>query len=203
MHHYLYVIYNEETGEYYIGMRSSTLPPHTDPYMGSHSDLALRQQMQAGYPWCKYVVATFETREELKVAEGSMIREHLDNGCCVNRGIGWKLGEESLQRMAKGVANAWQRPEVQERQHQARVAAQNRPEVRARNREAQIERFADPEKHARWLAASTAAQNRPSTKAKHANNARDLHNRPDVVASKSQKMKAYWAKRREDKGFSS
>jgi biotin operon repressor len=82
--HYVYRIENPETGEYYIGTRSTNVLPHIDEYRGSGD-------------WCKEireknifttreVVQVFSTAEECRAYESRFFRSmDYDDGLCRNK----------------------------------------------------------------------------------------------------------------------
>jgi hypothetical protein len=82
--HYVYKIENPETGEYYIGTRSTNLLPHIDEYCGS-GDWP-REMRASGTFTTKEVVQVFATAEECKNYESRFFRSmDWDDGLCRNK----------------------------------------------------------------------------------------------------------------------
>lgn len=101
-HHYTYVIHNENSGRYYIGVRSSELAPEDDEkYMGSSKHLKAEMKEQPT-GWNKYIQQTYASRSEALDDEKASISGHLQNGLCINLspgGTGWKSITASLGRV--------------------------------------------------------------------------------------------------------
>lgn len=75
MYHYVYIVDQVDTGEYYIGSRSSIIHPSLDPYLGSMKTwkpdkVKLRK---------KIIRDDFENRSEAINFEISLIRENIDH----------------------------------------------------------------------------------------------------------------------------
>lgn len=115
--HYTYVVFNEGTEQFYIGVRSSKRAPEQDSYMGSSAILKRLMQEQTG-PWHKYIVQTFGTRAEAMKHEFELTEPAVLLGeKCLNQcrgGNGWhdlskripwnkgrKWSEEVKQKMRK------------------------------------------------------------------------------------------------------
>jgi hypothetical protein len=81
-HHYVYRTTRVDSGEYYIGARSSLCAPADDPYMGSGK--WLKQQIEIGAHLRKEVVNTYPSREALAVGEAQMTGEHFGQPLCRN-----------------------------------------------------------------------------------------------------------------------
>ena len=82
--HYLYRLENPETGEYYVGSRSSNVHPHMDEYAGSGD--WTRQMQKDGIFLHKEIVEVFETIEECRGAENKFFRSmDKDDGLCRNK----------------------------------------------------------------------------------------------------------------------
>lgn len=85
-YHYTYVIHKESTGEYYIGVRASKLPPNDDPYMGSSR--ILKERMRIEHDWFKYIIKEYPTRKEAALDEVEQLKGHFKQSWCVNRSPG-------------------------------------------------------------------------------------------------------------------
>lgn len=81
--HYTYRIDDEETGEFYIGVRSCYWDAEKDSaYMGS-GKWALTA-VRSGRPLRKTILGVYATRAEAEVAEMTAIRTHAGNPLCRN-----------------------------------------------------------------------------------------------------------------------
>lgn len=79
---YHYVFRTEEGKRYYIGVRSSKLPPEIDPYIGSGMSVLYGIHYIRRV---KIVLGVFPTRREAEIEESRLIREHYVNPFCMNR----------------------------------------------------------------------------------------------------------------------
>lgn len=81
--HYTYRLTNEETGQFYIGVRTCPGSPENDSgYMGSGSwPLAMARKKT---PLTKTVIGVYETREQANLAEAQLIAKHASNTACMN-----------------------------------------------------------------------------------------------------------------------
>jgi len=77
MYHYTYVLWDETTGEYYIGVRSCFCDPKEDDYQGSMVAWKLSEERKAKLK--KRVVEVYPTREEAEYWEAVAIEEHILN----------------------------------------------------------------------------------------------------------------------------
>jgi hypothetical protein len=105
MNHYTYVIHNQQTGRYYIGVRSCKCDPQDDTnYWGSSSYLDA-ERAHDPENWLKYVIKTYETRDEAGTDEYSLTEGHIDNGVCVNQtrgGHNWyEYSKATRERMSR------------------------------------------------------------------------------------------------------
>jgi hypothetical protein len=108
MYHYTYIIHNSETQQFYIGVRSSEVPPQEDPYMGSSRVLsALLRKEPAS--WTKYVIAEFETRNaalynEYELTEPAVLQTKECLNMCRGgwgwREVGVKFSEEHCRKLS-------------------------------------------------------------------------------------------------------
>jgi hypothetical protein len=77
MHHYTYVLWDEQTSEYYIGVRSCYCEPNDDDYQGSMVTWKLSDARKAKLK--KRVLVEYSTREEAEYWEAVAIEEHILN----------------------------------------------------------------------------------------------------------------------------
>tara|TARA_R110002167_G_C12707228_1_gene655113 strand:- start:19088 stop:19711 length:624 start_codon:yes stop_codon:yes gene_type:complete len=97
-HHYVYRIDRPSTGEFYIGLRSSKLPPIEDPYMGSGT-LLRRKMRNHRSQFFKTVLVQVESREEADRLEALLVTEELLlNPLCLNRQPGGFSGPAGQTR---------------------------------------------------------------------------------------------------------
>ncbi len=90
--HYVYMLYHDQTGLYYIGVRSSYLKPDKDNYWGSGSILWDVYHLQGYYSpdqgkpqgWHKYIVAVFDNRVDANRYETTTIRGEVGSEYCLN-----------------------------------------------------------------------------------------------------------------------
>jgi predicted transcriptional regulator len=82
--HYLYRVENPDTGEYYVGTRSTNMLPHMDEYFGSGD--WCREMKEKGVFLHKEIVKVFGTSEECKAAESKVFKSlQEDDGLCRNK----------------------------------------------------------------------------------------------------------------------
>ena len=116
MFHYTYVIRNEETGQYYIGVRSSELEPNEDTYMGSGKRLKA-EMLKSPEVWFKYVLEIHPTRNDANTDERQSTKGHLNNGLCLNErhgGNGWfEVGKKFSENHKANLKIAAQRRVVE------------------------------------------------------------------------------------------
>lgn len=114
--HYTYLIFNELTSEYYIGVRSCDCSPEDDPYMGSPSDKELRKSMRTDPVWSKFIIETYADRRSAVADETDLIRGHLNNGKCRNNSAGgtnWmEFSADAKYRMGASTRGKQQPPEI-------------------------------------------------------------------------------------------
>lgn len=85
--HYVYRITREDTGEYYIGVRSSYDDPVTDKYMGSGQWVKEMQTQKVELS--KTILATFQSRKEAEQYESQLIMQNAEESLFRNSyGIG-------------------------------------------------------------------------------------------------------------------
>jgi hypothetical protein len=90
-HFYVYMMYHE-SGLYYIGKRSSYVPPHRDVYYGSGKLLWKVYNLLGYYKlinkkppgWEKYIIAVFNNAAEMDAYETEVIRQERPNELCLN-----------------------------------------------------------------------------------------------------------------------
>ena len=201
MYHYTYVIFNEVTDQYYIGVRSSKVDPHIDPYMGSITDPELHAAMWTGGDWAKYIVETFTSREDADRAEHVLIKDHFQNGNCVNSRNGWLLTEEARIRRAKNSGKTLKARWANDSDFRARTAATHKavcatPEWQASNSAAQKVKWADPAYKER-MREVRREQFTPEVRAKNSAAQKDAQNRPEVKAKRNAAIKAAWTPERQ------
>lgn len=97
--HYVYRLTDQESGQFYIGCRTTNVDPHLDPYRGSGK--WPQSVIAAGHLLVKEVIEIYETREEAEGAEKALIRSFDQDENCMN------LDKPSLRR-ATGRAN-WEK----------------------------------------------------------------------------------------------
>jgi hypothetical protein len=91
-HFYIYLMYHTETGLYYIGKRSSYVPPHKDHYFGSGKLLWEVYRMCGYYSldqgkppgWEKYVIVNYNNKADMDRTETEVIRQERPNELCLN-----------------------------------------------------------------------------------------------------------------------
>lgn len=82
--HYVYRM-ESETGEFYIGVRSSAFEPLIDSYSGS--GLWPTEMMRKKIPLKKIILATFENRYDAETFEVKAVSESLSNELCRNKTV--------------------------------------------------------------------------------------------------------------------
>lgn len=88
MTHYIYKITNIETGQYYLGVRSTSKPVECDCYMGSSSVWTKAYIIEHKDILRKEILdSSFESRELANIAEKSLIIAHINDPKCINRAI--------------------------------------------------------------------------------------------------------------------
>ena len=87
MKNYVYRIENQESKEFYLGVRSCECEIEKDPYLGSSSAWNKAYIKANKGLLVKTVVSTFETRTEANKAESDLIEEFILDALCVNRYI--------------------------------------------------------------------------------------------------------------------
>lgn len=98
-YHYVYKIVDSE-GYYYIGLRSSYLPPDKDPYMGSGKNLKLAQKIKGIANFKKEILKQFSTRQEASNYEAELVTMDLVNDPkCYNSILGGELYNPSLGKI--------------------------------------------------------------------------------------------------------
>lgn len=85
MHHYVYKL-ESETGAFYFGVRSSSVSPLEDSYMGSGTWPKLCRKGLVKLQ--KSIVSTHSSRQEACLAEAQIINQHLGNELLMNRYFG-------------------------------------------------------------------------------------------------------------------
>jgi hypothetical protein len=100
-YYYTYKVTRPDTGEYYVGARSSpTLPEFDTSYYGSGA--WPREMKDAGVFLEKEILERFETWEEAVAAEARFLRSaKQDDGLCRNRQASFRMREVALANMAK------------------------------------------------------------------------------------------------------
>ena len=83
--HYTYRITCTETGEFYVGARSTYDPPEADSYMGSGA--WIKEAKAAGLSLRKEVVATYPSREALGVGEQELSHKVVGHPLCRNKKV--------------------------------------------------------------------------------------------------------------------
>ena len=84
---YLYKIENQETKEFYLGVRSCKCEITDDPYMGSSSKWNKEYVRVNRENLIKTIVQEFEDRTEANKGESDLIELHILDPLCVNRYI--------------------------------------------------------------------------------------------------------------------
>lgn len=108
MNHYTYVIYNKNTDEYYIGVRSCECSPQDDSYMGSPAK-PIRHRFKREPGWTKFIIGEYATREEAAKDEFDLIQGHLGNGKCLNQcsgGCTWYRDIPHTQEVRRKISDA-------------------------------------------------------------------------------------------------
>ncbi len=75
MRHYTYVLWDEWTGEYYIGVRSCYGDPKDDDYQGSMKTWKLTEERKKKLN--KRILGEYISREEAEEAEAMIISEYI------------------------------------------------------------------------------------------------------------------------------
>lgn len=75
-----------ETGEFYIGRRTSNLPPNEDSYRGSSKTWysQLTKDTIHNVLVKEIIDSSFQTQDELNLAEANIIKENIENPLCRN-----------------------------------------------------------------------------------------------------------------------
>lgn len=73
--HYVYLIKNLTTGEYYIGKRSCYGEPSKDIYMGSGTLLKRKMEAHPDHEWIKTILFTCETEDQALLLEEELIAD--------------------------------------------------------------------------------------------------------------------------------
>lgn len=85
MIHYTYKIINSQTGEYYIGVRSTNTTPECDCYMGSSSIWTKSYIQKYKSILCKEILnSSYVTRKDAENAERVLITECINDPLCIN-----------------------------------------------------------------------------------------------------------------------
>lgn len=94
MFHYTYKTINLQTGDFYLGVRSSKKPPGEDPYLGSGVRITNAIKKYGRSSFKKEILATYPSRAVANDAEKLLIEKHLGHQNCyniANGGNGWGL----------------------------------------------------------------------------------------------------------------
>lgn len=99
--HYLYKVSNTETGEYYIGTRSTDCLPHMDlNYMGSGE--WPRKMKEENVFLLKEILEVFVRYEDCVSAENRFLRSMIrDDGLCKNLQTSYQARRRSLENLDK------------------------------------------------------------------------------------------------------
>lgn len=98
--HYVYRMENPETGEYYIGTRSSAILPHMDEYQGSGD--WTREMREKGVFLTKKIIKIFSNSEECREYESDFFRSmDFDDGLCRNKQARFNMRKIGLDRHKK------------------------------------------------------------------------------------------------------
>lgn len=97
--HYVYQVTDAETGEFYVGTRSSDCPPHLDPYLGS--GVWIKKAKASRRPLVKKVLSQHATVGETVKAEGTFLREVEDDPLCRNEGTARRSRERAIKQHAR------------------------------------------------------------------------------------------------------
>jgi len=90
--HYVYKITHEDSGCWYIGIRSSSKAPLEDRYMGSGTVIS-ELVSEAPEEFTKRILVQVETREEAERLEAALVtQEQLDDPLCLNLALGGGKG---------------------------------------------------------------------------------------------------------------
>jgi len=115
LNHYVYKIYNIETKEYYIGVRSCKCTIEKDKYMGS-SQIWTKEYIKENKDiLIKTILGFYETRDIANLKEVEFLKENQNNPLCVNilydvtpSAFGKKQTEEHInKRKRSGEANGF------------------------------------------------------------------------------------------------
>ena len=94
MFHYTYKTVNLQTGDFYLGVRSSKKSPEEDPYLGSGIRITNAIKKHGRSSFKKEILATYPSRAAANDAEKLLIEKHLGDTNCyniANGGNGWGL----------------------------------------------------------------------------------------------------------------
>ena len=80
MYHYTYIIWHTN-GRYYVGRRSCKCDPYTDLYMGSGKWV---KSIKDKSTLTKYIIAFYDSMNELQIAEMELIEKYFDDEYCMN-----------------------------------------------------------------------------------------------------------------------
>jgi hypothetical protein len=103
MNHYLYRIDRPTTGEFYIGLRSTTNGITEDPYMGSGT-LLWKKMKDRRSEFMKTILVQVESREEVERLEAGLVTAELvADPLCLNLQPGGYAGAAGIPRTAEVV----------------------------------------------------------------------------------------------------
>lgn len=97
MFHYTYKTINLQTGDFYLGVRSSRNAPADDAYLGSGIKITNAVRKYGRSSFKKEILATYPSRAAANDAEKLLIEKHLGDPNCyniANGGNGWGLLEK-------------------------------------------------------------------------------------------------------------
>lgn len=194
-HHYLYRIERKDTGEYYIGIRSTDEDPESDPYWGSGIRISASVTKHGTGKFTKTILGVFATRKDVALAEARTVTEEmLLDPLCLNLKTGGEYltgvtySDEVCRKISQAITKHYADPENRERLSQKlkeKFAAD--PEYRLAIKEARHRALRDPAHRRRAL----AAVRKSFLETDRIKKVTAALRTPEVRAKRSASMKAY------------
>lgn len=180
MFHYTYKTINLHTGDFYLGVRSSTKTPEEDAYLGSGIRITNAIKKYGRHHFKKEILAVYPSRSEANDAEKLLIKKHLGAPNCyniANGGNGWGLlGKRSpaevYERIAakqRGVPKPKHKEETKKKISETlekrdgrghALRSENAPAIRAKMAETARRKYASGERVHHNLGKSTPSETR-------------------------------------------
>lgn len=121
-YHYVYRIEHNETGNFYIGLRSCDHAPDVDPYFGSGIRILYAIKKYGKESFTKTILSVFSSRKEASKFEALIVcPELLENKLCMNLKTGgeYEFGttysDDTCQKMRLSLQNRFKDPLAREK----------------------------------------------------------------------------------------